>query len=157
VAQFAVASTVDLLRSYLDGVDPDQREYHAVVMAAADPANPYGAALPWPTRKTADDDGAHRPGRKAGAMVAVVDGELVWFLERGGRSLLSFTDDGEAHTVAAAALSDLVGAGRVQSLLVEKINGVPVLEPGAEGERAAVADALVAAGFTRTPRGLRLR
>jgi ATP-dependent Lhr-like helicase len=156
-AQFAVASTVDRLRSYLDGVEPDHREYHAVVMAAADPANPYGAALPWPTRKVADEDATHRPGRKAGALVALVDGELVCFLERGGRSLLSFTDDSEAHIAAATALADLVSTGRVPSFLIEKVNGVAVLEPGAEGERAAVQDALIGAGFTRTPRGLRLR
>lgn len=156
-AQFAVASTVDRLRSYLDGVDPDHREYHAVVMAAADPANPYGAALPWPTRATSDEDVAHRPGRKAGALVALVDGELVWFLERGGRSLLSFTEDADAHIAAAAALADLVSAGRVQSFLVEKVNGVPVLETSAGGQRAAVQDALIGAGFSRTPRGLRLR
>ncbi len=156
-AQFAVASTVDRLRSYLDGVDPEHRDYHAVVLAAADPANPYGAALPWPSRKVADEDATHRPGRKAGALVAMVDGELTWFLERGGRSLLSFTDDAEAHIAAASALTDLVSSGRVGSLLVEKINGVPVLEPGAEGERAAVQDALMGAGFARTPRGLRLR
>jgi ATP-dependent Lhr-like helicase len=156
-AQFAVASTVDRLRSYLDGVDQERREYHAIVLAAADPANPYGAALPWPSRKVADEDATHRPGRKAGALVAVVDGELVWFLERGGRSLLSFTDDPEAHAAAAAALADLVGSGRVGSLLVEKVNGVPVLEPVADGERAAVQDALIGAGFARTPRGLRLR
>ncbi|HKP41367.1 ATP-dependent helicase [Mycobacterium sp.] len=147
-AQFAVASTVDRLRSYLDGVDPERREYHAVVLAAADPANPYGAALPWP---------GQGPGRKAGALVALVDGELVWFIERGGRTLLSFTDDAEAHVAAAAAVADLVASGRVQSFLVEKINGVSVLEPGAEGQRAAVQEALVGAGFTRTPRGLRLR
>lgn len=159
-AQFAVASTVDRLRSYLDGVDRDHREYHAVVLAAADPANPYGAALPWPTKRS-DDDVAHRPGRKAGALVAIVDGELTWFLERGGRSLLSFTDDADAHIGAAAALADLVSSGRVGSFLVEKVNGVPVLEPGAEderaGERAKVHDALLGAGFARTPRGLRLR
>jgi ATP-dependent Lhr-like helicase len=147
-AQFAVASTVDRLRSYLDSVDPERREYHAVVLAAADPANPYGAALPWP---------AQGPGRKAGALIAIVDGELVWFLERGGRTLLSFTDDAEAHVAAATALAELVSAGRVQSLVVEKVNGVPVLEPGAEGERATVQDALIGAGFARTPRGLRLR
>ena len=156
-AQFAVASTIDRLRSYLDGVDPDHREYHAVVMAAADPANPYGAALRWPSRATADDDVAHRPGRKAGALVALVDGELAWFLERGGRSLLSFANDTEAHIAAAAALADLVSAGRVPSFLVEKVNGVPVLEPGAGGQRAAVQEALIGAGFSRTPRGLRLR
>ncbi len=130
-AQFAVASTVDRLRSYLEGVDPERHEYQTVVLAAADPANPYGAALPWP-------DGPNRPGRKAGALVALVDGKLAWFLERGGRSLLSFTDDGDAHHAAAGALADLVGRGRVQSVLVEKINGVPVLEPGDDGERAAV-------------------
>ncbi len=149
-AQFAVASTVDRLRSYLDSVDPERHEYQTVVLAAADPANPYGAALPWP-------EGAQRPGRKAGALVALVDGELAWFLERGGRTLISFTDDADAHHAAAAALADLVGTGRVQSVLVEKINGVPVLEPGAEGDREAVLTALTGAGFSRTPRGLRLR
>jgi ATP-dependent Lhr-like helicase len=147
-AQFAVASTVDRLRSYLDGVDPERREYHAVVLAAADPANPYGAALPWP---------GQGPGRKAGALVALVDGELAWFIERGGRTLLSFTDDTEAHAAAAAAVADLVSSGRVQAFLVEKVNGVAVLEPGADGQRAAVQEALVGAGFSRTPRGLRLR
>ena len=84
-AQFAVASTVDRLRCYLDGVDSERRDYYAVVLAAADPANPYGGALPWPTRKAAgedDSDAAHRPGRKARGLVALVDGELVWFLER---------------------------------------------------------------------------
>src|SRR4029077_5773330 len=111
--QFAVASTVDRLRSYLDGVDPERREYHAVVLAAADPANPYGAALPWPSRQPADEDVTHRPGRKAGALVAVIDGELAWFLERGGRSLLSFTDNAELHAAPAAALADLVTSGRV--------------------------------------------
>ncbi|BBY43798.1 ATP-dependent helicase [Mycolicibacterium celeriflavum] len=155
-AQFAAASTVDRLRTYLDEVDRDHREYRAVVLAAADPANPYGSALPWPAKRS-DDDVTHRPGRKAGALVALVDGELVWFLERGGRSLLSFTGDTDAHIAAAAALADLVGSGRVGSLLVEKVNGVPVLEPGATGERASVHDALLGAGFARTPRGLRLR
>ena len=89
--------------------------------------------------------------------MALVDGELAWFLERGGRSLLSFTDDAEAHAAAAAALADLVERRAHRSLLVEKVNGVPVLEPVAEGERAAVQDALIGAGFARTPRGLRLR
>ena len=149
-AQFAVASTVDRLRSYLEGVDPERHEYQTVVLAAADPANPYGAALPWP-------DGPHRPGRKAGALVALVDGQLAWFVERGGRTLLSFTDDADAHHAAAGALADLIGKGRVQSVLVEKINGVPVLEPGDDGDRTAVMAALTGAGFARTPRGLRLR
>jgi ATP-dependent helicase Lhr and Lhr-like helicase len=148
-AQFAVASTVDRLRGYLDGVDPERPEYRAVVLAAADPANPYGAALPWP-----EGDGAARPGRKAGALVVLVDGALVWFSERGGRSLLSFTDDPEADHAAAAALAELVAAGRVSSILVERINGVAVLAPDVA---PTVVGALSDAGFTRTPRGLRLR
>jgi ATP-dependent Lhr-like helicase len=124
-----------------------------VVLAAADPANPYGAALPWPT----EADTGHRPGRRAGALVVLVDGELTWFLERGGRSLLAFSPDAEAHAAAATALVELVSAGRLQSLLVERINGVPVLETGAGPEHVAVQDALTGSGFSRTPRGLRLR
>ncbi|ORX02876.1 ATP-dependent helicase [Mycobacterium triplex] len=150
-AQFAVASTVDRLRGYLDGIDPERPEYRAVVLAAADPANPYGAALPWP----ATDEGA-RPGRKAGALVVLVDGELAWFLERGGRSLLTFGDDPGAHHAAAQALADLVTARRVESILVERINGVPALQPLAGGPSPA-AEALADAGFARTPRGMRLR
>ena len=155
-AQFAVASTVDRLRSYLDGVDPQRPEYRAVVLAAADPANPYGAALPWPA---SDGDGANtgaRPGRKAGALVVLVDGELAWFLERGGRSLLTFTEDPGANHAAAVGLADLVAARRVASILVERVDGVSVLQPRAGGP-GPVADALTDAGFVRTPRGLRLR
>jgi ATP-dependent Lhr-like helicase len=152
-AQFAVASTVDRLRSYVDGVDPERPEYRAVVLAAADPANPYGAALPWPSR--AGEDGPARPGRKAGALVVLVDGELVWFLERGGRSMLSFADDSpQANHAAAVALADLVAAGQVNSILIERINSAPVLGPQLP---PTVATALTDAGFARTPRGLRLR
>jgi ATP-dependent helicase Lhr and Lhr-like helicase len=152
-AQFAMASTVDRLRSYLDSVDPERREYRAVVLAAADPANPYGAALPWPAR-TPEGDGAARPGRKAGALVVLVDGELAWFLERGGRSLLSFTDGPDTNHAAATALADLVAGGRADSILVERINSLPVLGPQVS---PAVVTALSDAGFVRTPRGLRLR
>ncbi|OBH10566.1 ATP-dependent helicase, partial [Mycobacterium sp. E1747] len=149
-AQFAVASTVDRLRSYSDGIDPERPEYRAIVLAAADPANPYGAALPWPA---ASGEGA-RPGRKAGALVVLVDGHLGWFLERGGRSLLTFTEDPAAHGTAAAALADLVASRRVASILVERIDGAPALQP--QGP-SPVAEALADAGFARTPRGLRLR
>jgi ATP-dependent Lhr-like helicase len=153
-AQFAVASTVDRLRGYLDGIDPERPEYHAVVLAAADPANPYGAALPWPSRASEDDAGGARPGRKAGALVVLVDGELVWFIERGGRSLLSFSDDPDVNRAAGAALAELVTTGRVSSILVERINGLPVLGPDVPGSAVS---GLSDAGFARTPRGLRLR
>ena len=154
-AQFAVASTVDRLRTYLDGVDPERPDYQAVILAAADPANPYGAALPWPART--DTDASHRPGRKAGALVVLVDGELVWFLERGGRSLLNFTADAEAQRAAAGALAGVVAGGRVGGILVERLDGVPVLESASHDGRRVTADALVDAGFARTPRGLRIR
>lgn len=153
-AQFATASTVDRLRTYLDGVD-DRRDYKAVVLAATDPANPYGAALPWPGAPE-----GHRPGRKAGALVVLVDGELTWFLERGGRSLLAFADntaDTDTHVVAAAALADLVGRGTLRGLLVERVNGVAVLDPTVDALRDTVQTALTNNGFSRTPRGLRLR
>ncbi len=147
-AQFAAASTVDRLRGYLDGVDPQRPDYHAVVLAAADPANPYGAALPWP-----DHDGSARPGRKAGALVVLVDGALAWFVERGGRSLLNFTDDAEMHRTAAAGLADLVATHRVDGMLIERVDGAAVLEV----RESPALHALTAAGFARTPRGLRLR
>jgi len=156
-AQFAAAATVDRLRSHQDNVDPERPAFSALVLAAADPANPYGSALPWPTRSGSLEDNTHRPGRKAGALVVLVDGELVWFLERGGRSLLNFTSEPDAQRAAAGALGELVAGGRVASMLVERVDGVPVLEPAQSGERAEVAAALAEAGFVRTPRGLRRR
>ncbi len=151
-AQFAIASTVDRLRSHQDSIDPDRPAYQAVVLAAADPANPYGSALAWPTSGS-----EHRPARKAGALVVLVDGSLAWFLERGGRSLLNFSSDPDAHRAAAGALAGLVSGGRVPGILVERVDGVAVLEPAQSSDRAQVAAALTDAGFTRTPRGLRLR
>lgn len=152
-AQFALAATVDRLRTFADPVDAGAPPaYDAVVLAAADPANPYGAALPWPSRP---DDGGHRPGRKAGALVVLVDGQLVWFLERGGRSLLTFRSDGEVQRVAAGAMAGMLEGGRVSGILVERIDGVPVLQ--VSGSAAGTVEALLGAGFTRTPRGLRMR
>jgi ATP-dependent Lhr-like helicase len=88
--------------------------------------------------------------------VVLVDGELAWFLERGGRSLLTFTESPAAHHSAAVALADLVAAGRVASILVERIDGVTALQPQAGGPSPVTA-ALSEAGFMRTPRGMRLR
>lgn len=150
-SQFALASTVDQLRGYVDSAG----QYQSVVLAACDPANPYGAALPWPAR--GDTDVGHRPGRKAGALVVLVDGELVWYLERGGRSLLSFSTYGEALRCAAGALAGLVGEGRIGGLLIERLDGIAVLEAFARDEHKAISDALIEAGFSRTPRGLRMR
>jgi len=147
-AQFALASTVDRLRGYLDGVDPARPDFHAVALAAADPANPYGAALTWPAHP-----GTARPGRKAGALVVLVDGDLAWFVERGGRTLLNFADTAEAQRAAAGALARLIADRRVDGILIERVDGVPVLELA----DSPTLDALAESGFSRTPRGLRMR
>src|SRR5690606_41957425 len=76
----------------------------AVVVAATDPANPWGAALRWPER--APDRSGHQPGRKAGALVIAVDGELVLYVERGGRTLLTWGEDPEVMGTAARGLAD---------------------------------------------------
>ncbi|MGF2944176.1 ATP-dependent helicase [Mycobacterium sp. Lab-001] len=154
-AQFAVASTVDRLRGYTDDVDAQRPDYRAVALAAADPANPYGAALPWPS--SSPQGPAARPGRKAGALVVLVDGECTWFLERGGRSLLTFTADPAAHHAAAAALAGLVSERRVAAILVERIDGAPALAPSFGEERSDALAGLLDAGFVCTPSGLRLR
>lgn len=119
-----------------------------VVLAATDPANPYGAALGWPEREV----GGHRPGRKAGALVVLVDGELALYVERGGRTLLSGTDDPRTLTHAATGLVAAARARGTTRLTVGRVDGAPV--PG-DGTLTPAGQALVAAGFRPTPRGLR--
>ncbi|GAA3267474.1 hypothetical protein GCM10020218_005540 [Dactylosporangium vinaceum] len=73
------------------------------MLAATDPANPYGAALPWPERVVDAGDGersGHRAGRKAGSLVVTVGGDLILYVERGGRTLLSYADDAELLAVS---------------------------------------------------------
>ncbi len=120
-----------------------------LVLAAADPANAYGAALPWPPRPD-ETPGGHRPGRKAGALVILADGRLVLYVERGGKTLLSWTSDPEQLSPAAAALAAAVRDGALGRLTVERADGGGVYD-------SPLAVALEAAGFRPTPRGLRLR
>src|SRR5205085_5739267 len=131
----------------------------ALALAATDPANPYGAALPWPDRPvdagaTADGAGGagHRPGRKAGALVVLVDGDLAVYVERGGRTLLTFTDDVTVLTAAAAELVAAVRRGALGRLTVERADGEHIL-----GRHDPLREALESAGFVVTPRGLRRR
>ncbi|MBA8989160.1 ATP-dependent Lhr-like helicase [Curtobacterium pusillum] len=166
-AQFATGPTVDRLRTYardLDDTergDPD-RKREALTLAATDPANAYGASLPWPTEPSGDDttgDGdsgvattrgrGHRPGRKAGALVTTVDGALAVYVERGGKSVLTFTDDPADLRAAANSIAATVRSG-LRKLAVERVDGDFVLETPLGG-------ALREAGFTATPQGLRLR
>ncbi|RFA19511.1 ATP-dependent helicase [Subtercola boreus] len=116
----------------------------ALTLAATDPANPYGASLPWPQGE------GHRPGRKAGALVVLVDGALVLYVERGGKTVLAFSDDETALVEASDSLVSTVTSGRVDRLTIEKINGE--FSVG-----SSVGRLLEIAGFSNTPRGLRLR
>jgi len=140
-AQFASTGAVDRLRS--EQTEPSERR--GLVLAACDPANPYGAALPWPDRE------GHRPGRKPGALVTLVNGRLIFYVERGGRTLLSFTDDPELLGPAATELARAVRLGQLGRLTVERADGQHVFGS------AAVSTSLQQAGFVMTPSGLRLR
>ncbi|WP_457134704.1 ATP-dependent helicase [Mycobacteroides abscessus] len=149
-AQFASPATVDRLREYLDAVDDARKPYRATVLAATDPANPYGAALVWPR---ATSESGHRPGRKAGALAVLVDGDLALYIERGGKSLLSFVIDPTVLHAAALGTMELVRDGGLDGLVIERIDGRSVFDIG----DSAVVAALMEAGFARTPRGLRIR
>jgi ATP-dependent Lhr-like helicase len=143
-AQFALPGAVERMRALAEA----GREPQVVVLAAADPANPYGAALPWPARE--EERPGHRPGRKVGAVVVLVDGELALYVERGGRTLLTYSDDPEALRPAVEALALAVRDGLLGRLAVERADGEAVFD-------TPVARALAEVGFRQSPRGLRLR
>lgn len=145
-AQFALPGAVDRLRAMRS--DGAHGALRAVVLAAADPANPYGAALPWPER--GEGIAGHKPGRKAGALVVLVEGRLVLYVERGGRTLLSWADAPGELQPAVDALALAVREGALGKLTVERADGEAIID-------SPLADALESAGFHPTPRGLRLR
>jgi ATP-dependent Lhr-like helicase len=138
-AQFALPGAVERLRSlpYEDG--------SFLLLAATDPANPYGASLPWPKPAS-----GRRPARAPGAHVLMRDGAPVVYVERGGRGIVRLVELGEDELGAAMrALAEAVVAGRLPKLAVEKLDGEPVIGSGQE-------DALLGAGFSRGPRKLTL-
>lgn len=143
-AQFAGPGVVDRLRSFVRDADapPDAP---AITLAATDPANPFGAALPWPDRETE----GHRPARKAGSLVVIHDGRAVLYLERGGKSALTFTDDPQALAAAAASLVETIRRGRLGRITVQTADGEPVAG-------TPLGAALAEAGFEAHLKGLRL-
>jgi ATP-dependent Lhr-like helicase len=141
-AQFALPGAVDRMRA-LSEPSPEDRQTQ--VLAATDPANPYGAALPWPER-----EGGHRAARKAGSLVVLVDGHLAVYVEKGGRTLLSYSDEPSVLQPAIDALALAAREGMLGRLTVQKADGAAV-------EETPFGDALLAAGFRLTSRGLRLR
>jgi ATP-dependent helicase Lhr and Lhr-like helicase len=142
-AQFALGGAVERLRELRprEGDEPD-----ALVLAAADPAQPYGAALPWPKRSGA------RAARVAGAKVVLLGGEPALFVERGGRSVVSLREPDESwlRPALAALVEDVRGRGPKKRLAVERFDGEPVTESDAM-------PLLVEAGFLAGPRRAVLR
>ncbi len=167
-AQFSTGATVDRLRGFAQQDVPapqhagapspwqgDRAEPAplAIALAATDPANPYGAALPWPD-VPAGPDGVRptgqRPGRKAGAVVVLVAGELALYVERGGRTLLLFADEPTELGAMSTALAWALRTARVEKMSLEKVNGLPLTG-------TPLATALAEAGFYSSPSGLRFR
>jgi ATP-dependent Lhr-like helicase len=149
-AQFALPGAVERLRAQRD---LDQAP--ALVLAASDPAQPFGAALPWPQPSGAPREGdaparaeGRRPARVAGAHVVLVGAEVACYVEAGGRGLQTFVS-GEPLRLALSALADAVRAGRIRKLELERIDGEPVLGSPAEA-------LLVELGFRTGPRRLTL-
>jgi ATP-dependent Lhr-like helicase len=140
-AQFAQPGADERLRVKAD-------DKPAVVLAATDPANPYGAALPWPEREP-------RPQRAPGAFVILHQGKLLAHLSKSDRRLSLFLDDEEparTHELEAlfGALKALLGSGRRRVLLIQNIDRD-------EAQKSALAPAFQAAGFTTGSQGLSLR
>jgi ATP-dependent Lhr-like helicase len=149
-AQFALGGAVERLR----GLRSDEPA-GPLVLAATDPANPYGASLPWPRR---EGDAAHRrPSRVPGAYVVTLDAEPVLYVERGGKGLVALREPLDAATGEAAAwLPQALGAlagevhrGRIGRIGVERFDGEPVVG-------SPVGALLIEAGFRQGPRKLTL-
>jgi ATP-dependent Lhr-like helicase len=148
-AQFALPAAIERLRS-LRADD----EAGPLVLAATDPANPYGATLPWPKRE--DDDSGRRPSRVPGAYVVTLDAEPVLYVERGGKGLLPLREplaaDGTPADwvpVALDALVEHVRRGRAGRLGIERFDGGSVIG-------SPIEPLLVEAGFSQGPRRLTL-
>ena len=148
-AQFALPAAIERLR----GMRTDEPA-GSLVLAATDPANPFGAALPWPRRE--DGEGARRPSRVPGAYVVTLDAEPVLYVERGGKGLVTLreprTPAGEPQAwlgEALTAVAEHVRRGRMGRLALERLDGEPVVGSPYE-------PMLVATGFRQGPRRLTL-
>jgi ATP-dependent Lhr-like helicase len=182
-AQFALPGAVERLRAAPPAAGPpppaagrpalgqaseDAQDARTLVLAAVDPAQPYGAALPWPHRprrgkragaaagaEAGKESGGGRPARVAGAYVVLVDDQPALYVERGGRGLLTLitapadTQEADLLPRALAALARAARAGRIGKLALERIDGRPAI--GSE-----LADLLVELGFHPGPRRLTL-
>ncbi len=144
-AQFALPGAVERLRAQSDG------DTEPVVLSAVDPAQPYGAVLPWPARPGEREAGSgRRPARTAGAYVVLAGGEPVLYLERGSRALQTLVGREDTRLEPAlAALVERVRRGQIKRLAIEKIDGESALT-------SPLGPALVEHGFQEGPRRLTL-
>ena len=160
-AQFSTPAIIDRLRGLADSPDvtgwpSGTTEPETFVLAACDPANPYGAALPWPQRDDADGKTTGGPTRSAGALVVLIDGLPIAHLTRGGKTLTTFVeslpdgiDPAEVYPRLVSALTDMVARGALSPLVVEKCNGSPIHKTDAAAH-------LRDAGAGITPKGVRI-
>ncbi|ADB54193.1 DEAD/DEAH box helicase [Conexibacter woesei] len=140
-AQFALPGAVERLRA-----QRAPEEAPPLVLAATDPAQPFGAALPWPKR----EGETRRPARTPGANVVIAGSEPVLYLERGGKALQVLVDPEDPRVRPAFdALADHTRAGRIRRIALEKVNGEPVM--GTRWE-----ELLADVGFSVGPRRLTL-
>ncbi|MDV2431126.1 ATP-dependent helicase [Corynebacterium tuberculostearicum] len=160
-AQFSTPAIIDRLRGLADSPDvtgwpSGTTEPETYVLAACDPANPYGAALAWPQRDDAEGKVTGGPNRSAGALVVLIDGLPIAHLTRGGKTLTTFIeslpdgiDPAEVYPRLVSALTDMVARGVLSPLVVEKCNGSPI-------HKTDVAAHLRDAGAGITPKGVRI-
>jgi ATP-dependent Lhr-like helicase len=152
-AQFALPGAVERLRARAAGGGGGSRDDGApLVLAAVDPAQPYGAALPWPKRSGGEDEtrSGRRPARVAGAYVVLVGGDPIVYLERGARALQTLVAAADARIeVALSALVDHVRSGAIKRLGLEKVDGGSAMT-------SPLGPALLALGFQEGPRRLTL-
>ncbi|HKG17129.1 MAG TPA: DEAD/DEAH box helicase, partial [Solirubrobacteraceae bacterium] len=142
-AQFALPGAVERLREERRDADAAPR-----VLAAVDPAQPYGAALPWPRRESEGE--RRRPQRVAGAYVVLAGPEPVLYLERSGRAAITLVEpDDERLTAAFEAVADEVRAGRIRRVALERVDGEPVIG-------SPFGELLIELGFRQGPRALTL-
>jgi ATP-dependent Lhr-like helicase len=141
-AQFAIPGAEERLRALRE----PSPEPLTLVLAATDPANPYGATLPWPRA-----DGESRAQRAAGAQVVLHDGALLGWLGRGEHNLHTFLpaeepEKSRSARALARALAELVDQGRRKALLIARVDGEDV-------NASPIAAALKEAGFTAGIKG----